>query len=302
MHVLVATEHGLFSVPPDGPPTPLVANRPFVAVAFDGTRWWAITAGDLLRAADDGGVETVASIPTALQPATCLLVVNDRVVVGTHGPHLLELSLTGLRPVPSFTSAPGRHTWHTPWGGPPAARGATVDAHGRMLVNVHVGGIVRHEADGTWNPLIDIHDDVHQVVTGPDGELAAATGASALAMSDDAGATWHYAAVGLHGRYLRAIARTDQWLVFSASSGPFSRQGRIYRTPIEHPAAIQACDRGLPTWFDGNVDTGWIAAAGRTVVAATPEGRVFRSDDEGAHWDTLASGLTEPTSVALVPE
>src|SRR5205085_4798127 len=106
----------------------------------------------------------------------------------------------GNEPVPSFDEVEGRDAWHQPHGGPPAVRTSVADNEGRLYVNVHVGGIVRSDDDGrSWQPTIDIDNDVHQVATVPSqpGRIVAAT-ARGLATSDDYGKTWRILDDGLH--------------------------------------------------------------------------------------------------------
>ena len=51
------------------------------------------------------------------------------------------------------------------------------------------------------------------------------------------------------------------------------------------------CRDGLPEWFDDNIDTACLAAAGRLAVFGTRDGRVFRSLDGGERWHLFTEGL-----------
>src|SRR5262249_32532873 len=138
--------------------------------------------------------------------ATCLLPLEDGVLVGTQGAHLVRVGAEGLDEVPGFEDLPARGEWYTPWGGPADVRSLAADAD-VAYGNVHVGGIARSDDDGrTWTATpLDIHTDVHQVVTVP-GRVLAAAGHGGLLTSDDAGATWRQDTAGLHATYARAVA------------------------------------------------------------------------------------------------
>ena len=77
---------------------------------------------------------------------------------------------------PVSTMSSGRDTWYAGSAivngqrvGPPLGiRSVTATPDGVLLVNVHVGGIVRSSDGGiTWQPTIDIDTDVHQVCAHP---------------------------------------------------------------------------------------------------------------------------------------
>jgi len=78
----------------------------------------------------------------------------------------------------------------------------------------------------------------------------------------------------------------------SASRGPDGQLAAVYRKPLGSDA-FERCRRGLPPWFEGNVDTGWLVGAGEDVAFGTEDGRVFVSPDEGSTWHEAASGLPE---------
>lgn len=151
------------------------------------------------------------------------------------------------------------------------------------------GGILRRDDDG-WHPTIDLHTDVHQVITA-DGLVLAALGAGGLAVSTDRGVTWQRRTDGLHATYCRAVAVADDTVIVSASEGPAGHRAALYRTPLDHDAPLERCSAGLPDWFDSNIDTHTLAAVGRHVFAGTRRGIVFHSDDAGRTWQRLRDGL-----------
>jgi hypothetical protein len=88
-------------------------------------------------------------------------------------------------------------------------------------------------------------------------------------------------------------------VLISASSGHHGRRATVYRRPLDGSAPFERCRSGLPEWFSDNVDTGCLAARGRTVVIGTEDGSVFLSEDGGERWDEIAKGLAPVRAVAL---
>jgi len=82
------------------------------------------------------------------------------------------------------------------------------------------------------------------------------------------------------------------------STGPAGRAA-LYRTPIDGPASFERCTAGLPEWFDGNLDTGCLAAHGEQAALGTADGSLFRSGDAGATWTRAAEGLPAVRAVAF---
>jgi len=167
-------------------------------------------------------------------------------------------------------------------------------ADGALYVNVHVGGIPRSRDQGrSWQPTIDVEVDVHQVLAHPRHErLVLAATAYGLAVSEDGGDTWRLETDGLDAYYCRAVTLAGDTVLVSASRGPDGALAAVYRKPLGSDA-FERCRRGLPPWFDGNVDTGWLVGAGEDVAFGTEDGRVFVSPDEGSTWHEAASGLPE---------
>jgi hypothetical protein len=217
--------------------------------------------------------------------------------VGTSEAHLFLVDAQGAELVEGFETVEGRGDWFTPWGGPPDVRSLS-EAGGRIHANVHVGGIVRSTDRRSWQPTIDIHSDVHEVlaVEGSDRVLAAT--AWGLAQSDDAGDSWGFEEDGLHATYCRAVAACDETVLMSASLGPRGGRAAVYRRPASG-GPFEKCEHGLPEWFADNIDTGCLAAASSSAVFGTRDGDVFVSENAGETWAQVSSGLS-PVNQILV--
>lgn len=286
--LLVGTDDGLVELGASGSTGAVhLGGRRIDAVAGDGRGWWALVDGaDVWHAAADRtGWQATASESTRL---TCLLPRTDGLLVGTSGAHLLRLDAAGaLVPVGAFDELASRAQWYTPWGGPPDTRSLAADADGTVYAGVHVGGIVSSGDGGrSWHQTsLDIHADVHQVVTVADRPgLVLAACAEGLALSADHGGSWRIDDSGLHATYARALALAGDVVVISVSTGPSGEQSALYRRPVRGEGPFERCRSGLPEWFDDNIDTGCLAAHQDTVAAAEPGGGIWRSDDRGATW------------------
>ena len=225
----------------------------------------------------------------------CVLSTPSGVLAGTDEAHLLRLADDGsFARDEAFDSVEGRDTWYTPWGGPPAVRSIALDLAGRIHANVHVGGIPRSVDGGaSWEPTIEIDADVHQVIAHPsEPDVVLAAGAVGLAISEDGGASWRVEREGLHSSYARAVAVAGETILLTAATGPHGGRGAVYRTTLAG-GAFEKCGDGLPQWFDGNIDSGWLAADGATVAFGTSDGDVFVSEDEGKRWGRAAEALPQ---------
>jgi hypothetical protein len=281
-----------------------LGGRRISALARGAGAVWAVADGEeLWRAGDDGGDgwERVAS--SGGLRMSCLDAAGGRLVAGTAEAHLLRLEGAELRRVESFDDVEGRDDWYTPWGGPPDVRSITTAADGTMFVNVHVGGIVRSsDGGGSWAPTIDIHADVHEVITCPgDPRHVLAATAHGLAESADAGRTWRYGTSGMHASYCRAVALAGDTVLVSCSTGPGDGRAALYarRMPADPHAPFERCRDGLPEWFAGNLDTACVRAAGATVAIATAGGDVYGSEDAGVTWERIAQGMPPVRCVLL---
>jgi len=279
-----------------------VVGHEVTALVVDGDRWWAILDGRTIAARDAAGTWTeVAPVaPVGEGGATCLAPAPGGLLVGTEGAHLFRLDGGALRRLDAFGTAPGRETWHTPWGDPADTRSLAVDRAGTVYVNVHVGGVVR-SADGgrSWRPTLDIDTDVHQVLAHPErpGHVLAAS-AVGLAATEDGGETWAIATEGLHATYLRAVAVAGDIVLVSASTGPGGRRSALYRRRLAG-GAFERCRTGLPQWLGDNVDTHCLAAREAIAVLGTEDGRVFASVDGGQAFGPVAKGLPPIRCVVL---
>ncbi len=316
--VLAGTKIGIlrFSVPTSAPVSP--ASTPFELAGREvwpsppspgpacgqwsaGTRFW--------RSGPDGKWQPVASLQDdeALSGLTAFCLADTRanadggILVGTSGAHLARVGLDGhLGIVGSFEDAPGRDSWHTPWGGPADIRSITEDATA-VFVNVHVGGVVRsRDEGGTWEPTIDIDTDIHRVVTGR-GRVYAA-GAGGLWVSEDQGGSWRLSTEGLDATYCRSAAVCGDTLLVSASTGPHGGQAALYRSGLEGNS-FERCRDGLPGWFEGNLDSLCVDAlpGGALAAFATEGGDVYASADQGSSWARIAEGVGTVHCVLTLP-
>ncbi len=289
--VMLGTQRGIRVVGDHEAVDPL-DGADVTALARAGDTVWAITDGRALMRMTPAAAEPVAETDT---PATCLLALDDAVWVGTEEAHLLRLDGRKLQPVSAFDAAPSRAEWHTPWGGPPDTRSLAAGS-GRLYVNVHVGGILISDDNGSsWRATLDLHTDVHQVSVADDGVVWAATGASALGESRDSGDSWTFHRSGLHGTYLRCAVPTDDGVLVTASSGPHSSDGAVYRFDGEQ---FHGC-AGLPERFAGNLDTGSLAANGKLAVLAGIDRRVYVSQDAGRSWEVAETDVPHVRSVIV---
>ena len=285
---LVATQSGLFDV---GPKEPIAFEGRDVSALSADAGWAIVDRRELWRR--DGSWELAATSPEL--DLQCLLVTGPEIYIGTSEARLLRLASGELEVVDGFDEVEGREEWFTPWGGPPDVRSLTVGGDGDLYVNVHVGGIVKRDAHGSWEPTIDISADVHEVRFS--GDLLVAACAIGLAESGDGGYAWNYDDEGLHARYARAIAVGDDFLFMTVARGPGGGDATVYRQPCDGSTPFQRCD--LPSFKD-NIDTGCLDARGSEVVFGTREGEVYGSIDHGETWTPQASGLPPIQHVALI--
>jgi photosystem II stability/assembly factor-like uncharacterized protein len=159
---------------------------------------------------------------------------------------------------------------------------------------VHVGGVWRSKDRGeSWQNVIPPEADVHEVVAGDSGCVAVAA-AIGFGWSEDGGDTWQWTTDGLHAGYARAVALDGDTAFVTASTGPETTDGRLYRCHLGEP--LVPCSGGLPDSFPFNLDSGSIAASAGQVALGTRNGRVFRSGDSGSTW-SLAAERMRPVRV-----
>jgi hypothetical protein len=287
--LLVGTADGLLDLALDGTQERRTLPGADVAcVSGD----WAI-AGGWVMALDSG---TAVELPDGLAPRSILALDGGRALVGTTDARVVQVGgPEGPARDLLFDGVPTRLGWSTPWGGPPDTRSLALGPAG-PYAGVHVGGVWRRGSVG-WVEVVPAEADDHQVVYAHD-VLAVAAGIG-VGQSDDGGDSWHWSDDGLHGRYSRAVAVAEGWLVATASTGPATTEAAVYRRPLADPAApFTRCGvegngngNGLPRSFPHNIDTFELAAAGPLVAVGTPTGELYLSDDSAATWRTIATAL-----------
>jgi hypothetical protein len=291
--LLVASAGGLHEVADRGGRLHL-EGRDVTAVSGLG---WALLEGREVVHCEHGEWTSYGAVPDGVA-ATCIEVGPHGLLLGTRGGGLLRLDDDGFTPVGSFDDAPGRSDWYTPWGGPPDVRSLAVADDGTILVNVHVGGILRSDDGGsTWEATVDLHVDVHQAAVVPGTSTVVAATGTGFASSTDGGRTWAMEDDGLHATYLRAVAVAGDAVVVSASRGPGGGAAALYRRPLAGGPFERGGD-GLPEDLGGNVDTGRVVAHGDRVAAVLEDGSVHRSDDGARRFACVAEGLPAPRWLA----
>ena len=300
LRILLGTERGLWERRGDAlEPVEPFAAREVTALARDGMRTWALVEGRVLWVTRDrGGWREHASIDGPA--ATCLAPTPGGLLVGTAHAHLLRLVKGKLSRVESFETVAGRDAWYTPWGDPADVRSIAVAGDGTLHVNVHVGGVARSRDGGvSWMPTVDVEADVHQVRAHPTrANVVLAAAYEGFGLSRDGGDSWEFVTDGMHAHYARAVAVADDTVLVSASTGPGGRRSALYRKPLDGGARFERCHDRLP-WFDDNIDTACLEAAGPAVVFGTEDGRVFQSLDGGAHWELVTKGMPAVRCLSL---
>jgi hypothetical protein len=293
MSILIGTADGLFV---DGRDT-LPGRR---VTALD--TGWAIADGSDVMYATNGGWHTTLTVQSDRKEwLRSVVSLGEDAIVGWGGALVRVFRTKRFEPIEGFDKVAGREDWHAVGSNTPYVRSLSVSADGVLLANVHVGGIPRSTDGGvTWEPTIDVDADVHQVRAHPDrSELVLAAAAVGLCRSDDGGATWTVDTDGLHATYCRAVAPAGDVMFVSASTGPFSEQGALYRRAIDGSGPFERCTDGLPEWQPHNIDTGCVDTDGELVVFGGADGIVYGSEDAGRTWRVLADGLPPVTAVAL---
>jgi hypothetical protein len=272
--LLVGTKRGLLD---------LEAGHTFVdghtvtALAPGPQGWHALLDGRVVVRLDDAKVMTIGELPDDDGQSLAVLA-DGTVVVGRTG---ARLTIVGgeAEEVGAFERVPDRDSWKNPAGPTPDTRSMATSG-GDLWVNVHVGGLWQSSDNGeSWQGLIEPEADIHEV-RADDGSVAVAA-AVGFGWSEDAGRSWSWNTEGLHGSYLRAVAIDGETVYVSASDGPFTRRGAVYTARLGQ--AFTRCEKGLPEWFPGNVDTQHLDAAGGRVVIGFGD-KVHLSEDDGSSW------------------
>jgi BNR/Asp-box repeat len=293
-HLLIGTEDGLVEL--DGSRRRELEGHRVTALSSAG---WAIVDGTtVMQRIRPGGWHNRLELEGVSGYLTCLAPRGDEVFVGTSDGQLMRHRLherPHLQPVPSFDTVDGRQQWYAVGSSKPYVRSITATPDGVLLANVHVGGIPRSTDGGqTWHPTIDVDADVHEVRAHPERpQLALAAAAVGLCLSRDGGVTWTVQTEGLHATYCRAVAVTDDAMLVSASTGPFTDRGAIYRRSLDGDGSFER----VSDWLDGNVDSGRLVAFGDQVAFGDPDGRLHVSSDDGATW-TVRDDVPSVTALA----
>lgn len=224
-------------------------------------------------------------------------------IVGTYKAHLMRVKNRRFELVQSFENAPQRDKWFTPWGDPPSVRSMSSNTKD-LYVNIHVGGVVRSTDSGTWEQLVDIDVDVHQVlIPNPEGNrVLVATGMAGLGESQDGGKTWSFSSTGMHSTYCRAIAVSEENVFISCADGPNGQHATIYSRALDasRETPFKRCDLE-PVWFDDNINTYCLQAYGTDVAFGTRMGEVYVSRDRGSEWYQVIVGLPAIQCLLVLP-
>ena len=288
MALLVGTTTGAFRL--DGNTEPLIAATRINHLAVDADGWWA--ADGKGRIHRNG--EVVATMPAGTTPL-CIQPTPETTWIGANESRLFALEPSGLTEDEFFANAPGRDSWYTPWGGPADVRSMALDADHTLYINVHVGGILRYDNTGIV-PTLDIDADVHQVTAHPTqkGAVFAAT-ANGLAHSHN-GHDFEFRTEGLHAGYCRAVAILEDRVFISASTGPGTKQGRLYTGDL-WDGGFEPVTEGLPEWFGENLNSYCLLAKDDNLYVGVGD-TVWRSDDSGETWEELVTGIPKVTCLA----
>ena len=313
--ILVATwDNGLFCVTGKMVHQEL-ANQSVRSLVADGRgRVLAIVGGhSLCRRSSDGEWTAIAKSEFDL---SCCVPIGNVVFVGTDDAHILRVDPDGAQPclmqqcLTGFDAVAGRDRWYAGSAivdgkrvGPPLgirSMAATCDG-AVLLANVHVGGVPRSTDAGlTWQPTIDIESDVHQVCTHPTGpDMVIAAAAVGLCISRDAGATWTIEQRGLHALHCSAVAFGRNDILVSAATDPFTKQGAVYRRPIDSNGPLQPLGGGMPKWTNGSADTNCIATRDSMAAVIDRSGCLYVSHDDGATWSCPIDRLTVPSGLHI---
>ncbi|HYA69697.1 MAG TPA: hypothetical protein VED63_13280 [Acidimicrobiales bacterium] len=294
--LLVGTTHGLRDLESG---EKFVDGMAVTALAPGGAgNWYVLLDRRFVVLLDADVGSTVPAAELAEPDGQSLAVLPNRTVaVGRTGARVTIVGPHGeLRDIPAFQAVPGRDRWENPAGPTPDTRTMAVGVK-RWWINVHVGGVWWSEDVGeTWHGAVKPGADVHEVRADAGGRVAVAA-AVGFGWSEDDGGSWSWTTDGLHATYLRAVALDGDTAFVSASDGPFTRSGAVYRSRLG--SSFVRCEAGLPDRFDGNVDSGHLdAAEGR--VALGFRDQVYLSEDKGRTW--RVSLVPEPvTAVRFAP-
>ncbi len=250
---------------------------------------WSILDRERLVQLEEFDIAPLVRLPTATAQSLAVSP-GGSLVVGMEGAHLLTVSPDGvIGELSSFDEVSGRDSWQNPAAPLPELRSIAVSSGDVWFVGVHVGGVWRSKDRGdSWQNVIPPEADVHEVVAGDGGRVAVAA-AVGFGWSEDGGDTWQWTTEGLHAGYSRAVALDGDTAFLTASTGPKTTDGRLFRCHLGD--SLEPCAGGLPESFPFNLDSGSVAASAGRVALGTRNGRVFRSGDGGSTWSLAADRM-----------
>jgi hypothetical protein len=272
--LFVGMKHGLLDL--DTGHT-LVDGHSVTVLAPGPRRWHALLDRQVVIRLDDEEVTTVGKLP-ADDGQSMAVLADGTVVVGRTGARLAVVGAQ-VEDVSAFEHMPDRNHWKNPANVTPDTRSMATSGDD-LWVNIHVGGLWHSGDRGeSWHGVVEPGADIHEV-RAENGSVAVAA-AVGFGWSEDGGKSWLWNTEGLHDSYLRAVCIDGGTAYVSASDGPFTRRGAVYRARLG--STFVRCRDGLPEWFADNVDTGHLdAAGGRAVIGFGEE--VHVSEDGGASW------------------
>ena len=275
--LLVGTKQGLLDL--DTGHT-LVDGHTVTALAPGPRKWHALLDRRAVIRLDGGEVMTVGELP-ADDGQSLAVLADGTVVVGRTGARLAMVGAQ-VNDVGAFERVPDRDHWKNPANPTPDTRSMATSGQD-LWVNVHVGGLwCSGDRGESWHGVIEPDADIHEV-RAENGSVAVAA-AVGFGWSEDGGKSWSWTTEGLHDGYLRAVCIDGETAYVSASDGPFTKRGAVYRTRLG--SAFVRCKGGLPEWFSANVDTGHLDAAGGRAVIGFGE-NVHVSEDDGESWQAI---------------
>jgi hypothetical protein len=282
--LLVGTKQGLLDL--DTGHT-LVDGHTVTALAPGPRSWHALLDRRVVIRLDEAAVMTVGELPTDDGQSLAVLA-DGTVVVGRTG---ARLAVVGgqVEEVGAFEHVPDRNHWENPANATPDTR-SMANSGDDLWVNVHVGGLWHSGDRGkSWRGVIEPGVDIHEV-RAENGSVAVAA-AVGFGLSEDGGRSWSWNTEGLHDSYLRAVCIDGETAYVSASDGPFTKRGAVYRARLR--SAFVRCEEGLPEWFPDNVDTGHLdASGGRAVIGFGQELHVSEDDGESWHANKVPGVIT----------
>ena len=275
--LLVGTKQGLLDL--DTGHT-LVAGHTVTALAPGPSRWHALLDRRVVIRLDGREVVTVGELP-ADDGQSLAVLADETVVVGRTGARLAMVGAQ-VEDVGAFEQVPDRDHWKNPAGPTPDIRSMATCGED-LWVNVHVGGLW-HSGDrgDSWHGVVEPRADIHEVRA--DSGSVAVAAAVGFGWSEDGGQSWSWNTEGLHDSYLRAVCIDGETAYVSASDGPFTNRGAVYRARFG--SAFVRCEAGLPEWFPDNVDSGHLDAAGSRAVIGFGE-ELHVSEDKGQSWQAI---------------